>query len=82
MGSFEGTTDGGDNNIGGVDTTNGFVAQKNARVDPNGSPFELIGMVTVGAGGETLNIVLTRNANSDVMRADAIGIQRVGEATE
>lgn len=77
--TFSGNSDGGANNIGGIDTTNGFVARKDASDDPSGSPFELIGVGTVGAGdGGTLNVVLT---DQGLLRWDAVGIQSLAVAS-
>ena len=78
-GSFVGTYDGVDTatDIGGIDISQGFIAQKNVTVDPNGSPFEFVGIGTVGpSDGSALNVVITSSGGD--FRADAIGIQAAG----
>jgi hypothetical protein len=64
--------------IGGIDISQGFIAQKNAVVDPVGSPFEYVGTGTVGSSdADTLTVVVT--SSGDGFRTDAIGIQAAPE---
>lgn len=81
-GSFVGTYDGVDTetDIGGIDISQGFIAQKDTTVDPSGSPFEYVGDGTVGPFDSTLIVIVT-SSSSDDFRTDAIAIQYIPEAT-
>ena len=77
-GSFVGTFNGINTatDIGGIDISQGFIAQKTVAVDPNGSPFEYVGVGTVGpADNNTLTVVIT--SSGDNFRSDAVGIQSI-----
>lgn len=80
-GSFVGTYDGVDTatDIGGIDISQGFIAQKDVVVDPYGSPFEYVGDGTVGPFDSTLIVIVT--SSSGEFRTDAIGIQYAPEPT-
>jgi hypothetical protein len=80
-GWFVGTFNGVDTetDIGGIDISQGFIGQKDLTVDPNGSPFEFVGIGTVEpSDGNTLSVVVTSSTDGP-FRTDAIGIQAVPE---
>lgn len=77
VGTYDGVDT--DTDFGGIDISQGFIAQKDTTVDPIGSPFEFVGVGTVQPAGDTLLVVVTSSGGH--FRTDAIAIQVVPEPT-